>query len=83
MEDIISKVYQVYGDHLPTRLVYNAMTNKPTSTATILKKFKRWTKFELAYAEHCMAKRKEAADLAVKTKPLAPKVVKKVVKREV
>lgn len=83
METIIDKVYAVYGNELPTRLVYNAMTNKPMSTATILRKFKLWSKFEMAYVAHCMSKRKETQEALVKTKPAASTVTKKAVKSEV
>lgn len=76
MQKIIEMVYAVYGNELPTRLIYNAMTNKPLSVRGILKKFKRWERFVSAYAEHCVAVRKEKSDALVVIKPVVAKVTK-------
>ena len=74
MDQILEKVYAVYGNKLPDRLLYNSMKNKPVSVAGILSKFKKWARFELSYTEFCITKRPK---VEVKTKPMAAKVTKK------
>jgi len=76
MQKIIEQVYAVYGNELPSRVVYNAMTNKPLSVRNIIRKFKRWERFEAAYREHCMAIRKSEEAAKVVTKPIVAKVTK-------
>ena len=47
--ELFEKIYEVFGKETPNRLIYNATTASPSSTATIIKKYKSWAGFEKAY----------------------------------
>ena len=83
MSDTIKEVYAVFGDALPTRSDYSATAAKPFPATTIMKEFKTWAKFELAYRQFAISKRNEKAAKSVVTKPAKKAdVVKKEVKND-
>lgn len=68
MNDTIEKVFAVYGDNLPDKVLFNATVKSPVSVKLIDKKFKSWAKFEKEYKAYCIVKRNEAAKAKVVTK---------------
>lgn len=74
-ETILSRVYEIYKDNLPEKILYNATTASPVSVILIRTKFKSWDKFVKEYTEYCIAKRNSVVK-AVVTKPFVPSVQK-------
>jgi hypothetical protein len=70
-EAILNKVFDMFGDNLPSRMLYNGTNGTPVSVKGILSKFKKWGNFEKEYAAMCIAKRNEEALSKVVTKPAA------------
>ena len=40
--DLFEKIYKVFGQDTPSRLLYNATVASPTNTAVIIKQYKNW-----------------------------------------
>lgn len=78
MENIIKDVYAVFGNECPSRSVYSSREDKPFPALDIMKAFKTWAKFEIAYKTQAIQKRTTTA-----TTQKVEKVVKsdKIVKK--
>jgi hypothetical protein len=77
MMDLFEKIYKVFGQDTPSRLLYNATVASPTNTAVIIKQYKNWAEFEKAYTMFCGTKRKAAPTV---TKPMVSAVTKTAVR---
>lgn len=80
MQDIIKEVYAVFGKECPSRSFYSSREDKPFPALNIMKEFKTWSKFELAYNIEAIKERNEAVKVVEKVvskKDLVTKNVKK------
>ena len=61
MENIIKDVHAVFGNECPSRSYYSSRDDKPFPALDIMKAFKTWAKFELAYNIEAIQKRNETS----------------------
>lgn len=57
MEDILNKVFEVFGSELPEKDVFQATTANTVSALDIRKNFGNWVSFEYAYAKFLQSKK--------------------------
>jgi len=63
--DTIKQVFAVFGKEVPDRSSYSATSAKPFPTLDIMKEFKTWSKFELAYNIYAIQQRTAAVTTQV------------------
>ena len=57
MEDILNKVFEVFGSELPEKDIFQATIANPGSALEIRKAFGNWSAFEYAYAKFLQEKK--------------------------
>ena len=80
MKNIIKDVHAVFGNECPSRSYYNSREDKPFPALDIMKAFKTWAKFELAYNIKAIQERNTVATKTVQKVIKSSKVVKNVKK---
>jgi hypothetical protein len=75
--ELFEKIYKVFGQDTPNRILYNATVASPSSTNTLIKKYKTWKQFEKAYNIFCMTKRTKKPVVTKPAKSTMTKVVTK------
>lgn len=72
MEEILNKVFEVFGSDLPEKDVFQATTANTVSALDIRKNFGNWASFEYAYTKFLQSKK---APVKTVTPPVVTKAV--------
>jgi hypothetical protein len=74
----IEEVFNVYGENLPAKHIYTATKKSPVLTIYILKQYKTWAKFKIAYNKYAIEQRNKKVKEDVIVKKVSKKETKNV-----